>query len=667
MLAASLSLAAFVFVLGMPWNDLGLWRQVEVPGAAIHWLSALCVVALGVLVTARDETALGVLRSPVVLLLAALPLATAALAPFTDSPLRSINGTLKHGVGALWYFELAVMTASAAVVMRSRLRIVLETSLVFSTLAICGLYTLPENSMTGVPMSFAEWVGLLAAATAFVVANSVQRILSIRVVVAVLVLVLGIWVSENRTVVLAATACGVVALLSVTPVFKTLLARPQIRAAAVVAMGAAGVTAMYLLAPVLEAHALRQPVPREAAEVLSDDPLDRQALQNGALGTLWSRSQMVRVVVHDMMQEPTRFLTGEGWGAFQSVFARQAREVPGRIFPTALPTASLTYMDSQRKADFHSHDLPVEALLAGGLLAAGLWFATVGAMAHGSRRGMVVATGIVVGGLFWFPTNHMTVAVAALLACAVTPRPVGERASLILQRSAAIPTALMASILFVYGAQALSLAKVEHEERYFHPIAGDRDPRTCGAIRTFLVPEDEVNVSLYEVLTQRIVGSRDRAREVYDRTTNVLTLSCTLRSYYESSDNIVALVKSLEKRALLVAIGPTSYGPMLDDILNWSKDIDRLLAMAPGRTETIVPYVAALSKRSQNKELLVAEIDRFLAKTSTDDPVHEWLLSQKSRQAGDEVGYLLHFRRAAGLGFGNIVAIPAEQAREIAQ
>lgn len=666
-LAASLSITAFVFVLGMPWNDLGLWSQVEVPGAVIHWLSALCLVALGVLVTTRDETTLGVVRSPVVLLLVALPLFTAVVAPLTDSPLRSINGTLKHGIGALWYFEVAVLTASSAVVLRSRLRGLLEASLVVSTLAVCGLYMLPDNSLTGVPMSFGEWVGLLAAATAFVVANPARRLLSFRIALALSILVLGVWISENRTVVLAAAACAAAAALSVAPVSRAFLARPSIRAALVIVGGLAGVATMYALAPVLETRAMNMPARVESVAVLSTNPLDRQALQNGMLGTLWSRSRMVRLVVHDVIEKPSRLLTGEGWGAFQSAFARHARQIPGRTFPTAIPTASLTYMDSQRKADFHSHDLPIEALLSGGLVAAALWFATVGAMAHGSRRGLFVATGVVVGGLFWFPTNHMTAAVVALLACAVVPRPVGDRAATILQRSAAIPVALVAALLFVYGAQAFMLARVEHDERYFNPIAADRDTKTCSAIQAFLIPSDEVNVSLYEVLTQRILGSKDKAREVYDRTTNVLTLSCTLRSYFEKSDNIVALVKSLEKRALLVSIGPTSYGPMLDDILNWNRDVERLLEMAPERTETIVPYVAALSKRSQNKELIASEIDRFAAKVRHDDPVYEWLLSQKAKQSGDDAGYRAHFRRAADLGFGNLVAIPAAVAKEIAR
>jgi hypothetical protein len=516
-------------------------------------------------------------------------------------------------------------------------------------------------------MSFAEWVGLLAAATAFVVANPARRLLSFRVALALAILVLGVWISENRTVVLAAAASAVVAALSVAPVSRAFLARPSIRAALVIVAGLAGVATMYALAPVLEDRAMNMPPRVESAAVLSTNPLDRQALQDGTLGTLWSRSHMVRIVVRDLLQNPERLLVGEGWGAFQSAFARHAREVPGRAFPTQVPTASLTYMDSQRKADFHSHDLPIEALLSGGLVAAALWFATVGAMAHGGRRGLVVATGVVVGGLFWFPTNHMTAAAAALLACAVVPRPVGERASTILQRSAAIPVALVAALLFVYGAQAFMLARVEHDERYFNPIAADRDTKTCSAIQAFLIPSDEVNVSLYEVLSQRILGAKDKAREVYDRTTNVLTLSCTLRSYYEASDNIVALVKSLEKRALLVFIGPTSYGPMLDDILNWNRDVERLLEMAPERTETIVPYVAALSKRSQNKELIASEIDRFAAKVRHDDPVYEWLLSQKAKQSGDEAGYLAHFRRAADLGFGNLVAIPAAVAKEIAR
>ena len=40
---------------------------------------------------------------------------------------------------------------------------------------------------------------------------------------------------------------------------------------------------------------------------------------------------------------------------------------------------------------------------------------------------------------------------------------------------------------------------------------------------------------------------------------------------------------------------------------------------------------------------------------------------RKAKITGDQAGYLVHFRRAADLGFGNIVAIPAAQVSEIAR
>jgi hypothetical protein len=316
-------------------------------------------------------------------------------------------------------------------------------------------------------------------------------------------------------------------------------------------------------------------------------------------------------------------------------------------------------------SDFHSHDLPVEALLSGGILAFVLWFAVIGSVAATSRKGLVAATGIMVGSLFWFPVNHMSIALAALLACGIVPIAVSERTVKATSNAIAIPVALLCAVFMTASAQMFTLAWVEHNERYFRPIEADRNPATCSSIATVMLPEDEVNISLYEVLSQRILRSSNRQQEVYDRTTNLLTLTCTLRSYYQAGDNIRALVASLEKRAVLVGIGPASYGPMVDDILNWGKDVDRLLEMAPGRTEHVVPYLSALIQRSKNKELILSELDRVIAKLPPTDPVTIYVEALRARQIGDNDGYLAKLKKAVSMGYANIYSMPLDKAKEL--
>jgi hypothetical protein len=664
-LAAILSLAAFVFIFGMPWNDLGLWRQTEVPAAMIHFASVFVAFLIGFLVFKKDEETIGLLRHPAVLAIAGLALFTAAMAPFTDSTWRSIHGTLKHGIGALWHLELALLVVSAALVLRSKAAIVLETALVVSTAGVIALYALPDSLGLGRPMSFSEWVGMLAAAVSFVIVSRGRTLLSLRTFIAVAILASGIYVSDNRTVMLSVVACAILLAAFRLPVISNWFASPRFRAGFVIASGLAGIAVMAAIAPVMERSVAGMAIPPGTEMVLSDNPIDHHALQDGIIGTLWSRSHMVLMVLGDIVEHPGKLLTGNGWGSFGTVYEYHAREVPGRGFPTSISTASYTYWDAQKMSDFHSHDLPVEALLSGGIVAFALWFAAIGSVAATSRTGLLAATGIMVGALFWFPVNHMTVALATLLACGVTPVSVSGRAVRIASLTVAIPVSLLCAVFMVAGAQLFTLSVVEHTERYFRPIEADKNPQTCSSIATVMLPEDEVNTSLYEVLSQRILRAENRPKEVYDHTTNLMTLSCTLRRYYQNGDNIKALVMSLEKRAMLVAIGPASYGPMVDDIVNWGKDVDRLLEMAPQRTEHVIPYLAALSQRSQNKDRVLAEFDRLIAKLPPVDPITVYVTAMRASQVGDDAAYRDLLKKAVKLGYANIFPITEKQAKEL--
>ena len=667
-LGVILALLSFVFVTALPWNDLGLWPQTEIPTAAIHLGTALAALGIGFLAFRKDATVLGILRSPVVLSLLALVAFTAAAAPLTDSPWRSIHGTLKHGLGVLWHLELAVLSVAAAVVAGSRFGRFVEGALALSATVVVGLYLFPETAAVGRPLGFSEWVGLYAAVVAFLIGSKASAPTSRRAIFAAALFALGIYASGNRTVILSVVACAVLLAAMRFPATARLFSSPARRASFVVLAGVSGIVVMALIGGVLERSAAVRPV-ASGSQVLSVSPLDHVALQDGALGTLWSRSRMVTMVLGDIATRDTvhKLLVGQGWGAFNTVYEYHAREVPGRMFPSPIPSASMTYWDAQKAADFHGHNLPVEALLSGGVPALVLWFAVIASLAAASRRGLVAATGIMVGSLFWFPVNHMTVALAAILAVGAVPVPATERFRSVASLAVPLPAVVMSAIMIVAGAQIFSLASVEHQERYFAGVEASRDPKACATIRTVMLPEDEVNMSLYEVLMQRIVRSGNKAKEIYDRTTNVINLSCTMRGYYESSTNIRALVTSLEKRAAFVGIGPSSFGPMVDDIVNWGRDIDRLLDIAPERTEHLAPYLSSLVERSRNKPLVEKELAKYAAKVPESDPIHDYVLALQLKVAGDEAGYKAHLRTAVEKGYANLWPVTAALAAEVAR
>ncbi len=100
--------------------SFGVWRRAEPVIVAFHASSALCSIAL-LLVWWRDRSALnGVITHPFVLLPAALALWSAFTAPLADFPLLSLLGSPQTGEGALWYGNLALLIACALIVVREK-------------------------------------------------------------------------------------------------------------------------------------------------------------------------------------------------------------------------------------------------------------------------------------------------------------------------------------------------------------------------------------------------------------------------------------------------------------------------------------------------------------------------------------------------------------------
>jgi hypothetical protein len=656
------SVSAFLFIFGLPWNDLGLWRQTETGTALLYSINALLIAAIGGLLVSRNEAAFSAVTARPLIAYFLFGVVGLGCVTFSDNPMRALHGTMKHGVGALWYLELGIMTVSASIVLMSRWKWMLLGASTLATFGIIALYLFGESQPFGLPLGFNEWVGLaggLAAFPLFLAAKEARG----RIVcslVAASVLILSYYLSDNRTVLLSLAAIGAFAVASYMPGGKRLMNSGLVRASVVVAIMILGLAGAYFAGPLIEKHRLTEaPL---TASVLSDNPLDRYDLHKGSLGTIWSRSYMVRIVVEDIIQHPSILLTGRGYGSFETIYERHARELPGRMFVEETPSASMAYWDGHEKSNFHPHNMPVDILYSTGFLGLALWALAFAVMAYQSRRGFYAAVAISVFFTFWFPVNHITMMMALAMAAAIVPGTPSERTKQALSGLSPLMF-VMAAALLVLAVFFGRLLIVERNERAFFPVTNGSNPQNCAIYSFPLFPENEITTSLYTLLNRRVTGSKNPADAVFQYTTNYIAFNCMIRNYQNKNTDLVSLVYSLKTRAQFAPLGPKVYGAFSNDLVNWGPDIDRLLDVAPGRTEFLAPYVTTFGVRSPVGA--ISEIDRYVPRLSETDPVRDYLLFVRSQldHSPHEI-QAQHIQAAVDKGFANIWKISPETIKE---
>jgi hypothetical protein len=646
--------------MGLPWFDNGLWPQVEGPSAAIHFLTAILSLIVGTQLAIKNEIYLSALRSPVVLALFGFALYSTLLLPFSDDPSRSLNGTLKHGVGVLWQFEMAVATLACAAIWRdARLRRVAVWSSVVAVSVVLLSYVFPENPI-GTPLAFAEWSGLLGAAVggAVILAGVTEReegappqTWLTLISVGVAVVAAAYLVSDNRAVLLGYAAISGLLAFSYVPVLNKLTTSPSFRVLTVISAAIAISVAIFAAAPLIESRTIETSAV-QSSNSGSKSGIDGVAIHETSLGTIWSRSYLQRVQVLDILSQPTSLLTGFGFGRFSTAYEYHMREVPGRLFPTPREGASLAYWDAHTSANFHSHNMLSETVASVGVPGAAIWLLALGFMAWASLGGAAAALGIVVVGSFWFPLNHMVGALALLTAATAPPRHSGKSFVTVASGCGSLIAVMGLALFGYYGSAAAKLGIIERSERGFTAVAVNSDIATCGFIRTTAFPEKEIVIDLYTILQARIGMAGNPPQEIFNTSTNIISINCMLRRYFERDGSVRALAASLKGRSLLVQAGPVSFGALRNDIINWGSDLELMLDMAPERTELVPPYITVLSERSPKKA--ADEIARFLPRLSTDDPVRHYLLAIASKIDGDPAGYETHFRKAVEFGFANL-------------
>lgn len=661
-------LTFFSFVLGLPWHTNGMWRQTEAASAALYGITGLLVACLATLFIAKDDVAMGIIKTKFSMIFGAFCLVGFVMAPFLDAPQRSIHGTMKHGAGAIWYLELFVLAVSMRIIFEKGWAKLIVAVGVASALIITMCYG-PLRSLLGVPLAFEEWSGIAAGLAGLALLFEQSRFSSkwarlICVLTAFGIIGYGYWVSDNRTVILCVLVAAVFHIAWYSKRLASILDVASVRMTIVTAVTVVGMFAVYLSGPLIEWKALFEkslistPV---QTTVLSNNPLDQLKLEQGSLGTIWSRSYLVRVLVDDLFKHPFGFLTGNGWGGFEDAYERNARDLPGRTFYDQLPSASKTYWDGHHKANFHSHNMGVEVLYSVGILGLVLWLAAFACLAAESKKGFYVALAISVYGTFWFPVNHATAFIALVIALTMPVSTIGDRARTVVSGLAPlgyVVAIVLIGLSVVFG----KVIRLETFERRFTPSIPDANVQTCGLYRTALFPENEITWALYTLLNRRVLDSADPAQSVYDHTTSFINITCMMRRYSLEKPDAVTLALSLKTRGQLVALGNKTFGALTDDIVNWGQDIDKFLLVAPKRTEFLAPYLNLLGQRSPARSL--TEIERYLPRLSETDPVREYLLHLKSSINGDRAGAKTHMQNAVDLGFGNLWKVTPAMIKE---
>ena len=653
----------FAFIFGMPWLDFGLWPETEGPMAYIHVLVAVISICGGLQLGLGNSNYIASAKSPIVISLFLFAIFSVALLPFIDTPLKSLHGTLKHGVGVLWYLELSICVyVMLALWQRPFVRYVISLASMMVAVIIFILYLVPQNPF-GLPLNFAEWVGMLALAVSGIVilANRDSQYRWAYFILAAVITVVGYYISENRAVILAIAIMSLFWLLKFVPGLNLFYLNPAGRSISVATLVLAGVVAMYLSAPLIERNSMINL--KSDTELLSNLEIDQLNLHESTFGTIWSRSYMIRILKNNFEEHPRTLLTGNGFGSFAAIYENHVDEVPGRRFRAPVNTASNTYWDVHEKANFHSHNVIAENIASVGVVGAALWMIVLIALAYTSPAGAIVSVGFAVVSTFWFPLNHMIGVIAILFAASAWKPIQGKLKSPVLSGLSPVITILMTALLGYSGYMSGTLARTERLERGFSPLMTNSDIQTCGFLRANYFQESEVVIDLYGILVKRIINSDNQAQEVFDRTTNLVTTNCMLRRYFEYEGNMRALVASLEGREALVNLGSFAFPAMAKEIVNWSSDIQLLLMHIPERTEFIPPFIETLLKN--RPEIASKSISELLPLLNEGDPVREYTLAMQALINKDNDGYKRHMQSAVDLGYANLRFISPQTAKLI--
>lgn len=664
-LGALLLVAPFAFVFGLPWVQIGIWRDTETVTVALHFISGLSAASIAGMALIGDRRAAAALKHPITLCLAAIFAATllqAVLSPLTgfDAP-RTLHGLLGKGIGGLWFLDCAVLFACYLATGRPRWRRAYAASGAAAAAAAI-VWAIGDGAWTPQPSN--GWIApvtILAAVPMLATSHRPMRLIGLAM------LAIGAVVSENPplwlAVIVATFAIGVLAR------GRFALPQTQLRAAVLISTIAflLGIPAgLALLADPLEAIATGQVTPRTMSidGIPSADPRDHVSINAKPYGSLWSKARSARAIIENIVQNPFYLAVGRGWGSYPDIIAEQQRTIPGRSFTAATETSSRTLWRPGPAEELYSDSLLLESLASlggAGAVLLGLLlvspFIWAGPRASLPAAFLILSFGIVAA---TSPLRNMTAPFLAVAFAAVShlerrrPCPARRRATDLVP---ALATAASSVSLVYFAGIMLGVAHLEHQTRLALPLQV-LNVDLCRPIAGHLAPSREINAALFRRFVDQ--GETEAAPFAWfaRRILTTINYTCIMRDLAENGAGAAFLVSSLELRhRLLQASGnfPPMVAALDPEVKHWGEDVAHLLAIAPGRTDLIIPYVSWIIARG-DKDASIAALSAMIPLSSNPaDPVTTWLKAKRAEVVGNEGEYRAQMAQALRAGIANLI------------
>lgn len=320
-----------------------------------------------------------------------------------------------------------------------------------------------------------------------------------------------------------------------------------------------------------------------------------------------------RHLVHELIEaaltaDPAGMFRGHGWGRTQDAFHTWLNVSGERLWS---PRWTFLFSDY-----FHSHSWALEALYSAGIPGVGLMlarFVAIPLFAAKERRPMALAFAVALA-LFhglWFQLSLslpvMAMAMAALagdtrLGFRLPPR-VGAGVAALLGMIAA----MAAVALFSAG---LSISRMRTTLDHVPPLPVALAPDFRGS-----------DLAFAELVRDQLTAFADRAgyEPKEPIATAIRALLQDIDQRVPATRDVMLLTTGLTAMTRIQVDGDLGFAAEDGQMAMWRRWLDRLLMMAPGRTDQAIPYFTAALARNRMDE--VEEISAAMLSHDPGDPV----------------------------------------------
>jgi hypothetical protein len=605
----------FLFVLSLPPFHFGLSVQTETAATGLHVITAALALCTASMLFRGDPALRRDLRHPLFLLLLLLVAWTTFTGALSGRLLASLSGPLDQGVGGLAIIEGGIICVAARQVLRfPAWRRAVAASAVAAFAAILVLDASGRTPGGMAPYYFGDYIAFVAFAFLALVFSLAGKRRRIAIAVGVPVAAWAIMQSGNKAGLLGFALMIFIALVvwrMPNRYRKPVIFMPVLLAVAMP-------VAIYLVGSAY--------VPEDFDRLIN---AYGHALVPAFLlsvwASLWSRAMLLKVSLPDVFGGPGGVL-GSGWGSFGDSLVRNLRLVDSRHHEFVGDT--LTYWDAIQRTDFHSHNFMIEALLAGGPVAALIVLYVLWRLAHiwwsrGDLLPVAWLSGLVPVAAFWFQLP-LTVAWLAIAVAAMTPERRDAEAGQT-GRSGKLPVAcaLMTALMLSVVAMSAMRDTLTAGALLRNGLATSEIADRCNGSDLTTWHADAYLAQLVSIQAERFttaVADHDRQ----EKGARLSALICHA-GYRISEHQPLKLVSTLVNAAGLlrfVSGDEVMSGPAGELVARWDGLADKLILMAPDRTDLLIPYYNHLLLEGREERLMT--LTGRALDSSPEEPVSLW-------------------------------------------